>query len=203
MALNVCLGSSGSDDPAEGGAALPLPLLRGAFSHGVPSKLMSATTLPSSSNFGFFFILFAQAIALVVVEMADHMMVRLHLEACRWYLLAYIHDIAASGMELAACRRIGGRGDAAFQNNPLHLDIGVRHRDGAEKSLRVRVQGIGENRFRAGIFDQAAQIHDADRVGYMFDDRKVVGNEQIGQVVLVLKVLEQVDDLCLYRDIQR
>ena len=37
----------------------------------------------------------------------------------------------------------------------------------------------------------------------MLDHRQVVGDEEIGEVKLVLQLLEQVDDLCLDRHVQR
>jgi hypothetical protein len=39
-------------------------------------------------------------------------------------------------------------------------------------------------------------------VADVFDDGQIVGNEQVGQPVLLLEVLEQVDDLGLHRNIQ-
>ena len=50
---------------------------------------------------------------------------------------------------------------------------------------------------RIGKLDHVAQIHDADAVGNVLDDRQVMRDEQIGQVALLLQISEQVDDLAL------
>ena len=57
--------------------------------------------------------------------------------------------------------------------------------------------------FGAGLLNNFAQVHDRDPVRHVANDAEVVCNEQIRQTELVLKVLEQVDDLRLHRHIQR
>ena len=50
--------------------------------------------------------------------------------------------------------------------------------------------------FGADLY-HVAKIHDHDPVAEMLDDPQVVGDEHIGQVVLLLDVLHQIDDLGL------
>ncbi len=47
-----------------------------------------------------------------------------------------------------------------------------------------------------------AEVHHTDPVRDVPDDRQVVGDEEVGQVELVLQSLHQVDDLCLDGDVQ-
>ena len=62
---------------------------------------------------------------------------------------------------------------------------------------RLSVQVLG---FR--ILDDLAQIHHRDPVGDVADHAEVVGHEQIRQAELVLKFLEQIDDLRLHRHVE-
>ena len=49
---------------------------------------------------------------------------------------------------------------------------------------------------------ESAEVHHGNSVTHVFDDGKVVSNEEEGQIVLDLKVREQVDDLSLNRNVQ-
>ena len=49
----------------------------------------------------------------------------------------------------------------------------------------------------------AAEIHDRDPVGDVPDDTEVVGDEEIRQVEVLLERQQQVQDLRLYRDVER
>ncbi len=51
--------------------------------------------------------------------------------------------------------------------------------------------------------DDLAEVHDRDPVRDLADDREVVGDEDVGQVEVVLEVLQQVEDLRLNRDVER
>ena len=55
----------------------------------------------------------------------------------------------------------------------------------------------------AGILDDLAEVHHRDPVGDVADHAEVVRDEQIRQAELVLKLLEQVDDLRLHGHVER
>ena len=61
---------------------------------------------------------------------------------------------------------------------------------------------IGEEVLGATLLDDVSHIHHGDAVGDVFDHREVVRDEKIGEAELVLKVLQQVEGLCLNRDIE-
>ena len=65
------------------------------------------------------------------------------------------------------------------------------------------MQGCGVEIACRSNFDNATQVHHSDAVADVFHHRQIMGNEQIGEVELVLQVFEQVNDLRLDRHIQR
>ena len=64
------------------------------------------------------------------------------------------------------------------------------------------MQGVAEDVGGGAVFHQAAQIHDAHSVGDVLHHGQIVGDEQVGQLVLLLELLEQVDDLGLDGHVQ-
>ena len=105
-------------------------------------------------------------------------------------------------MELAACGRIGRGRNGALQHDAVHLGRGVRHGDGGEQSLGVGVQRILEDVLGSAVFHQVAQIHNAHGVGDMLHHGQIVGDEQIGELILLLQLLQQIDDLRLDGHVQ-
>ena len=112
-------------------------------------------------------------------------------------MLADFRAVFAARMELAAGRRIDGAGNIALENLDLAIGVKVRRRNGVHQRLSVGVLGIVEQLLRVGQLDDIAQIHNADAVGDIFDDRQIVRDEQVRQILLVLQVFQQVDDLRL------
>ncbi len=75
--------------------------------------------------------------------------------------------------------------------------------DGGQQRPRVGVVGFVEELVDGALLHDLAQVHDRDPVGRVVHHGQVVGDEQVGQAVLLLEVLEQVDDLRLHGDVQR
>ena len=69
--------------------------------------------------------------------------------------------------------------------------------------LRVGVQGPLEERPRGRDLDDAPEVHHAHAVGDVRDHREVVRDEEVGEAVLALQVLHEVQDLRLHGDVQR
>jgi hypothetical protein len=61
---------------------------------------------------------------------------------------------------------------------------------------------VGEDLLRRPQLHHLAQVHDADPVGDPPDHREVVGDEEVGQLVALPQVRQQVDDLGLDGDVQ-
>ena len=53
------------------------------------------------------------------------------------------------------------------------------------------------------LLDDVAAAHHGDRVGDVVDHREIVRDEQVGQAEGALQVLEEVEHLCLHRDVER
>ncbi len=97
-------------------------------------------------------------------------------------------------------RRIG---NFPLQNHALHGDVGIRLGYGGQKRPGIRMHGIGKQRFRFAKLYHPPQIHDQHPVGDMLHNAQRMRNKEIGQVVLLLQILQQIDDLRLDRYVQR
>ena len=64
------------------------------------------------------------------------------------------------------------------------------------------MHGAAVELFLGGNLAHMAQEHYADAVRNKVDDRKIMPDEEIGQAILLLQVLEQVQHLALHRNIQ-
>ncbi len=120
----------------------------------------------------------------------------------RGYSLAALHALRAAGVELAALGRVGRGRNGALKDDPVHLRIRVRHRYSREQGLGVGMQGVVEDVVGLSELYHIPEVHDPDRVGDVLYNREVVGNEEVGQSVLFLQVLQEVDDLSLNRNVQ-
>ena len=67
--------------------------------------------------------------------------------------------------------------------------------DGGDEALGVGFLGVEENLFSGAAFDNLALEHHDDVVGDVLDDADVVGDEEVGEVVFVLELHEEVEDL--------
>src|SRR5688572_21417439 len=63
--------------------------------------------------------------------------------------------------------------------------------------------GIPINRIALGNFHDFAQIHDGYPVADMLDHPQVMRDKQVGQMHLLLQLLQEIDDLRLNRNVQR
>src|SRR4051812_28236320 len=65
------------------------------------------------------------------------------------------------------------------------------------------MHGVAQDDAAGRDFDDPAAIHHGDPVRHVIDDGQIVGNEQVSETELLLQVLEQIEDLCLDRDVER
>src|SRR5574337_1125665 len=118
--------------------------------------------------------------------------------------LAFVHGDGTAGMKDAPRRRAQGARHLPFERDVLaggfHGGIGDRHR--GEESFRVRVERLRVERLAIGDLHDLPEVHDGHPVGDVTDDGQIVRDEEVGQVVLRLEVLQEVDDLRLDRDVQ-
>ena len=93
--------------------------------------------------------------------------------------------IRASRPEYTPGGPVDGTRDVAFEKNPLLAVPGMRvgKRHGRKQRVGIRVM-MGEIDFpAAGQLDQLAEIHDGDPVTDVPHQPKVMGDEQVGEVV--------------------
>ena len=129
--------------------------------------------------------------------MAGHLGAVCHGFQARLFLLADVHAVAAAGMEGAAAGGIDGAGNIAGEDDPLTLSLLLDVGDGGKQGLGIGMAALFvDGLFGADLY-HVAKIHDHDPVTEMLDDPQVEGDEHIGQVVLLLDVLHQIDDLGL------
>src|SRR5689334_16749378 len=108
----------------------------------------------------------------------------------------------AAGMKGAARRRCDRVWNLTLDRSalsPAHGEIGQR----IHQHARVWMSGRLEQLARGCQFDDPPQIHDPDARGHMLYDGKIVADEEIGQAEPVLQIAHQVEDLGLYRDVER
>ena len=112
-------------------------------------------------------------------------------------LMALVAGIGAAGGKAAARLGIDGRHHLALKQDALLGIVDIRGGDGGKQRLGIRVQRADEELLGGSRFHQLAQIHDADIMGNMPHHGKVVGDEQEGQAMLLLQLLDEVQDLRL------
>ncbi len=99
-----------------------------------------------------------------------------------WLSLAALgFTIRTAGMEMAARRRVDGAWDITGENLSVHVLARFGHWYRAQERLGVGVDRGLENVFGRANFDDAAQIHDGYKVGNMFNDGKIVTDEEVGE----------------------
>ena len=110
-----------------------------------------------------------------------------------------LFSFLATRMEFASLGRIKRTRHLTSQQDvfPLGLHFRVWNRYGGKQSPRVGMQGFPVQVTSGGDLHDITQVHDRDTVADVPDHGQVMGNEKIGQVELLLKILQQVDDLRL------
>ena len=128
-------------------------------------------------------------------------MVRRNLFPLRHNLTANFRAIVTSCVEFAALRRVDRTGNIAFQNMKLAVAL-ANGRNSGNECLRIRMHRMVKDFLRRRKLNHIAQIHDADSVGNILYNRKVMCDKQIGQLGVFLQILKQVDNLRLNGYIQ-
>ena len=104
-----------------------------------------------------------------------------------------------------AGRRVDRAGHVAGEADPLAglAAPGVGHRDGREHRHGVGVARAVVEVVAVADLDDLAEVHHGDPVRDVAYDGQVVRDHHVGQVELLLEVLEQVDHLGLDGDVER
>lgn len=95
-------------------------------------------------------------------------------------------------MEGAARWRRDRTGRFAFQRLALMAKSRIGLGDGFEKRAGVGVSGPVEDAISRPTFDDAAKIHDRERIADVFHHRQIVADEQISEPALALQADHEV-----------
>src|SRR5205085_7447933 len=95
-----------------------------------------------------------------------------------------------------------GRWHIAGQDDALAHSVRTHDRNRGNEGLRVGVPGRVADGVGVAPLNNAAQVHHQDALADVLDHGKVVRDEEVGDVVPVLQVLQEVDDLRLDGQIQ-
>ncbi len=111
--------------------------------------------------------------------------------------------VDAAGVEPAARGDLCRARDVSVQQDVFSLYRGI-----GDRYIRQQRLGVGMGRVFVDLvggceLHDPAEIHDGHTVREVVHQVQVVGNEQERKPHLGAKVVEQVDDLCLHRDIKR
>ena len=88
----------------------------------------------------------------------------------------------------------------AALDRPVHLAVAG---SGGDQLAGVGMFGVVVDLGRRARLDDLAGVHHYDAVGDLGDDAEVVGDEHEPHAHLVLKLLEELQDLGLHRDVER
>ncbi len=120
-----------------------------------------------------------------------------------WLLAAAALDSErTTSIEAAAPRGVKRRWHVPTEDDSARHCLGIRPWNRGQKSLRVRVKRLGEERPAWGNFHDFAEIHHSDAVADVLHDREVVGDKEVGQSEIALEVLHKIDNLGLDRDVE-
>lgn len=118
------------------------------------------------------------------------------------HLIADLFSIRAARVKATARGRINRAGHISLENDSFLLMVWIGHRHCGEKRAGIRVFGVAVDRLTRRDFYDLAEIHDRYPVADMLNHSEIVRDEEIGELHLLLKLLEQIDNLGLNGDIQ-
>ena len=109
----------------------------------------------------------------------------------------------APGVEPASRGRVHRGRDVALEDQPAAPAARIRVGDRGQEGHGVGVAGLPVEVLHRAHLRDLAQVHHAHPVADVLDDREVVTDEQVRQVVVLPQVQEQVEDLALDGDVER
>lgn len=81
--------------------------------------------------------------------------------------------------------------------------VSIDHWHGADQRLCVRMFWVADDLLGRAAFHDFSKIHHHNALADVFDHRKVVRDEKVGDSPRLLQVLQEIDDLGLDADVQR
>ena len=115
---------------------------------------------------------------------------------------AFWPGLWTTGAEGAARWRIGRVRQISFEQNSCRAALRTGFWYRGQQGPGVRVFRFGKDRVDRPDLDDSPQIHDGDAMADMAHNGEVVCDEDVGEAEIGLQVFEQIDDLCLNRDVE-
>lgn len=134
-----------------------------------------------------------------VTEMAGRLVPMATLPQLRLCLPAEVARVRAAWVEVAAPGRIDRGRNFTLQGLVLELPMRVGDRDSIQQGFRVGMARLLVECACGSQFDNPPKIHHRDPVADMLDDRQIMGNKQIAELILLLYLAQQVENLRLNR----
>jgi len=121
----------------------------------------------------------------------------------KWGLLgADLEPESTAWMESAARRRIDGAWDLPLQGENLAPDLGIGNGYRGEQKNRVGVAGMRVDLMALRNLHDLPQIHHRHAVGDVLHHVQIVGDEDVGEVELILKRDEEIENLGLHGHVE-
>ena len=117
-------------------------------------------------------------------------------------LLANTNTAAAARMEGAAGWRIYRTRYITLQHNPAFFRIEIYYRNSRKQRLGIGVLSMSIQLISISQFNNPPQIHNRDTVSDIFNNTQIMGNKNIGNTALFFQIHQQIQYLCLDRNIQ-
>ena len=130
--------------------------------------------------------------------------------------LAMIPGVSRSGASIVAAmllgqrtaRRVGTAGCTCRLRSDHRraaataYAVGPHARHGLEQRARVGMGAVREQMLGASLLDDAAEIHHRDLVAEIFDDGKIMADQDVTQAELIPEVAKEIEHLRLHRHIE-
>ena len=106
-------------------------------------------------------------------------------------------------MERASRGRAGRTRNVSLKDDPVLFAMAYGDRHGGQKSLCIGMPAVIVKFSGIRKLHNITKVHDCDPVTHVLNDRKIMRDENIGQFLFSLKILQKVQYLCLYGNVQR
>ena len=121
----------------------------------------------------------------------------------RVLFLTDVHTMRTPITESTAARFMDWTRHFTFQNLTLFPVMYIRYRNCGKQCLRIRMQRLFVKRSGICNFYNLSKVHNHNTVGHVLNNRKVMGDEKIGQIQFLLNLFHQVQYLGLNGYVQR
>ena len=105
-------------------------------------------------------------------------------------------------MEPATERRIDRTGNVALEYDSLLFLLRIGLWNGRHQRDGIRMERIIKELLLVGKFGDLSQVHYGHPLADMFHNAQIVSDEEIGQAEFFLKIVQQIENLGLNRDVK-